>query len=441
MNRVDLEKLPEFLLAQRWFGGKAWPIKSVAVIDHATLPDKPGCPVLAVIEVRYELGSPERYLLAVHPEADGGVKDALQEDELTRAVLELIRRGGELSSGAAKLRGERIGNGGTLDTLPQAPQVRRLNVEQSNTSIVFEEKVILKVIRKLQLGINPEYEMGRFLAKTGFRATPALLGALHLEGQAGSTVAVLHHFAPNKGDGWSWLLEALRAGEPADAIVKELHALGQRIGELHAALASDPSDPAFAPEPVQLEDLQRWSSSIIGELGVTLAEASKQFPDVFSRRNAVVERLSRLAHLKPSGMKIRIHGDLHLGQVLRAETGWLIFDFEGEPERPMAQRREKQSPLKDVAGMVRSLGYAGATLAREGTVMAGHLLRARQALIDGYRQAVAGMGLVPETAADFAAMLDAFELEKLLYEVRYELRNRPDWVQIPMSALMQPAAP
>jgi len=444
MKGIDLAKLPDFLVAQRWFGGKAWPIKNVELLDHAELLAAGGdtpVAVLAVIEVRYELGTPERYLLAVRPSDEGEITEALHDDAVARAILELIRQGAALRSGtlAGPLRGERLpGAEPDLDALAPQPSVRRLSAEQSNTSIAFDERVILKIIRRLEAGVHPEYELGRHLVEQGYSSAPQLLGALHLEGQAGTTLAVLHRFVPNAQDGWGYVRGRFRTwATDARSILDELRALGVRLGELHRVLGAETPDPAFSPEPIQTEDLQRWSASIIGELGVTLAQAAPRFPQVFERRQSVVERMKRLAHLPAAGKKIRIHGDLHLGQVLRSEGQWLLFDFEGEPLRKLAQRREKQSPLKDVAGMLRSFAYADATLAMEGNAAPDRVSQTRAAFLEGYQQAVRGSGLLPEVPDDFAGYLAVFEVEKLLYEIRYELTNRPEWARIPIDALMR----
>ncbi|MFP2956624.1 phosphotransferase [Myxococcus sp. 1LA] len=439
MTPIDLTKLPDYLKHQRWFSGKAWPIKHVTVLDHATI-ESGGCAFsLAVVEVVYELGSPERYLLPVQPSTDG-VRDALESDECMRGLFDLIRTGGQVASAAGRVQGEWIAGQEGLLALPSPLDVRRLQVEQSNTSVVLGEQVILKIIRKLEAGVNPEHEVGRFLAtKTSFRATPVLLGALQLDGLAGATLAVAHRFVPDATDGWKYTLDRLRQERAVgERFLSEMHDLGMRVGELHRAFASaSDEDPAFAPEPLLQEDLQRWSASIVGELGVTLADASRQTPDLENRREVLIEHAKRLAQVEPSGQKIRIHGDLHLGQVLRAKDQWLIFDFEGEPARSFTARREKYSALRDVAGMIRSFDYAEATVALEGGTPHERIGVIRDAFVEGYRQVTRGAPFLPSDDTTFDIMLRAFELEKLLYEVRYELQNRPDWVRIPVQALLR----
>lgn len=444
MKTVDLTKLPAYLKAQRWFAGKAWPIKAVTLVDHAVLPDASDKEdaILAVVEVTYELGSPERYVLAVRP-TDTEVVDAFHDNQMAGAALGVIRDQKQVPAGSGVLRGERIpGYDAIWSAIGSRARVRQIAGEQSNTSLIFEDTIILKLIRKLEAGINPEYEMGKFLALHGCSSAPPMLGALHLEGVAGTTLAVAHEYIPDATDGWRHLLARFRAEpRPGAPLRKELEQLGRAVGELHTVLASDAGDPAFSPEPVQLEDLQRWSSSIIGELGVTLNELSRAGNDLFHHREGLVKQVQRLAHLNPSGKKIRIHGDLHLGQVLRAKGAWRIFDFEGEPARKFAQRREKQSPLRDVAGMLRSFAYAQATLEREGIQAADAALAAREEFLSGYLRAVSDKSLLPEADADFTGALQTFELEKLLYEVRYELNNRPEWVQIPLGTLVGSLAP
>ncbi|MBN9685497.1 MULTISPECIES: phosphotransferase [unclassified Corallococcus] len=439
MTPLDLTKLPDFLKAQRWFAGKAWPIKSVSVVDHVTMELGTCSFTLAIIEVVYELGNPERYQLQARQTPEGLVS-ALEDDDCVRAVFNLAREGKQVASGSGRVVGEWIASTDSGVALPEPLTVRRLNVEQSNTSLVLGERVIVKIIRKLEAGVNPEYEVGRFLAtKTDFRATPQLVGALNLEGPAGATLAVAHRFVPDAVDGWKYTLERLRQEKAlSERFLGDMRELGARLGELHKAFASaGPDDLAFSPEPLLQEDLQRWSASIVGELGVTLADAGRLHADLESKRDGLIAYAKRLAQVAPSGQKIRIHGDLHLGQVLRSDNQWLFFDFEGEPSRSFTARREKYSALRDVAGMIRSFDYAEATVALEGGQPRGRVGPTRDAFLEGYRQATRGAAFLPDSDEAFNVMLRAFELEKLLYEVRYELANRPDWVRIPVEALLR----
>lgn len=440
MKRVDLTVLPEYLQSRRWFAGKAWPIKRISVIDHASveIAGRAGF-TLGVIEVVYELGSPEWYFLPVTIDARGRFKEAIEDDVLARELLRLIRDGAEMPSGAGALRAERTaGSEPIWNALSEAPEVKVLTIEQSNTSIVFDRKVILKLIRKVEPGMSPEVEIGRFLARAGFPHAPRLVGSLLLTGAADATIAVAHEFIPDAMDGWAYLLEGLRRGGVTPELLSQLTTLGARVGALHVALASDPADPAFAPEPILEEDLQRWSSSIIGELGVTLAGAASLIPELESRREPLRQRARKLSRLAVSGSKMRIHGDLHLGQVLRTGSDWMVFDFEGEPGRSYQQRREKVSPLKDVAGMLRSFSYASAALAQEGAP-AHPIGPMREAFLQGYLDATRTAAFLPTSPETLQGMLDAFELEKLLYELRYEVSHRPGWVKIPAQALLAEA--
>ena len=432
---VELAALPEFLQAQRWFAGKAEPIKDVMVIDHVQLPAD--C-TLAIVEVRYGLAQPERYLLPVRTGSRGQVKEALDRPECARALLELVRQGQNVPTSAGAVRGSVVpGAEPTLKALGPEPSARTLGVEQSNTSLVFGDRVIFKIIRKLEGGVSPELEVGRFLAtRTSFRDTPALLGALELEGPAASTLGLLHAFVANAIDGWRHALGRLEIGRVDGAFAEELSALGATIGRLHAALASDREDPAFSPEPLLLEDLQRWSSSIIGELGVTLSLAEPRFPELAEQRERLLQKAQRIARLTPSGVRIRQHGDLHLGQVLRSDGGWKVIDFEGEPVRATSARREKYTPLKDVAGMLRSFAYAAASAGLEGKPRRDAVRAMRRSFLDGYQSVPEAAALLPESDETTRVLLEGLELDKVLYEVRYELQMRPDWVHIPVESLL-----
>ena len=333
-----------------------------------------------------------------------------------------------IATAAGALQGERFdGPYSPMERLSRVPAVRRLDAEQSNTSLVFDDRVILKLIRKLEPGLNPELEMGAFLARSGFAGTPRLLGSISVTGAVEATVAVAHAFVRVETDGWSYVLDALRRGEPPLSEVREL---GARIGELHAALASDEADARFAPEPIRREDLRRWTETLLGELERTVRVGRSAVPELAGRQQALAARIHRLGGVRPGGVRIRQHGDLHLGQVLRSGGEWLVFDFEGEPARPLAERRQKHSPLKDVAGMLRSFAYAAAAAGRR--EIAGLM---RESFLQGWRLRAAR--LMPPDEEGARVLLESLELEKLLYELRYEVGHRPDWVNIPATDLLE----
>ena len=436
---ATVDELTAWLHHQRWFGNKGVPISKVEVLERLQLPGSESVEAEAsVVQVSYLLGTPERYLVFLERGPDGVLRDALEDPAVSRAVLAFARRGGRVAVGTGDaVKAELIGDGARLlDLLPPEPAVRALGVEQSNTSLVLGERVLLKIFRKLETGLNPELEMGRFLALHDFRATPKLLAALTMEGASASVVALAYAFVANDGDGWEWVLASLRdAPRPGPELLASLEQLGTTVGAMHRALASDPDDPEFAPEPVLVEDLQRWSSSIIGELSVSLSKATERFPALGGRREALTERAKVLASVPPSGQKIRQHGDLHLGQALRVGQDWMIIDWEGEPARPLQARREKHTPLRDVAGMLRSFAYAVAAAGVPLEQRRASVEAMRGAFLRGWQRAVEGTGLAPASEADRDALLGVLELEKTLYELRYELLMRPDWAHIPAEAL------
>jgi len=423
---IDMQSLPAWLSQQRWFGGKGAAISGVRDLDRAQL--SPGL-LLSAVEVRYEPPRPaESYALALRPwTGKGGIVEGL-DDDAARALLGIVRGRLRIATAAGALQGERFdGPDSPMERLSRVPAVRRLDAEQSNTSLVFDDRVILKLIRKLEPGLNPELEMGAFLARSGFAGTPRLLGSISVTGAVEATVAVAHAFVRVETDGWSYVLDALRRGEPPLSDVREL---GARIGELHAALASDEADARFAPEPIRREDLRRWTETLLGELERTVRVGRSAVPELAGRQQALAARIHRLGGVRPGGVRIRQHGDLHLGQVLRSGGEWLVFDFEGEPARPLAERRQKHSPLKDVAGMLRSFAYAAAAAGRR--EIAGLM---RESFLQGWRLRAAR--LMPPDEEGARVLLESLELEKLLYELRYEVGHRPDWVNIPATDLLE----
>jgi maltose alpha-D-glucosyltransferase/alpha-amylase len=352
----------------------------------------------------------------------------------------------------------------------QRPKVG--SAEQSNTSIIYGDRAILKLFRRLEVGENPDVEIGRFLTtKTKFRGTPSLLGTIRLDSANGSSVSgILQEFVVGSRDAWAYALESARQTfaapedrEPATAFADEARSLGRVTRELHDALASDPADPEFAPQPATPDDVARWAAATKRSIeeGLTLLEArmagasasneAMAAARVLLRRRAEFPRLVEEIEAtvrSDAGARVRHHGDYHLGQVLRTPDGaFMIIDFEGEPARPLSERRARNCALRDVAGMLRSFAYAAATAASEPglsvprgivEIRAGRWQRdVRKAFMNGYLSGSSASSprFLPTQRAAIASLAALFEIEKVFYELKYELNNRPDWVWIPLRGI------
>jgi maltose alpha-D-glucosyltransferase / alpha-amylase len=508
-NVAGLEALlPAYLQRQRWFGGKSRSIARVRISDSLLFDDDRAA--LVWIDVSYDAGEPDTWLLCLAMSFEdaatavreassaqilssagsarrGGVlHDGMLRPGAPAALLELLSSGEELRTRKGSLRGL---PGQSLPALrgtqPLAPRVS--GAEQSNTSAFFGDRLIMKVFRRQQPGQNPDVEIGRFLTETaGFSHIPPFGGSIEYRcGDAKpATLALLQGLVRNEGDGWQWTLEELEryyesvasmkspAAEPAarDGAVPQAareHAgiyleaaavLGRRTGEMHAALASG-TDPDFAPLSPDAKDLAALQEQLtVHATGVfdALRSNLSRLPDdtiesaalALSRRGALLAKFRALSGLRNAGRWTRIHGDYHLGQVLRARGDFVILDFEGEPARTLAERRAKYSPLKDVAGMLRSFSYAAfAALTRYtsrrpedyGQLESWARLWESSVSVEflrAYGEAVAGLNIVPEVRADFDALLDILVLDKALYELMYELNNRPAWIRIPLHGVI-----
>jgi predicted trehalose synthase len=416
--------LAQWIAGQRWFAAKARRIVCTHIEDRLPVADA----TLDVIRVGLDDGSTHTYVVALR---DGSTpRDAFDDPAFCRALLGVLRSGGRLGHEHSALLG--CPSIGFPADLPADAPVRRLAGEQSNTSVVFGDRVIVKHFRHLQPGVNPELEMSRYLTeRVAFANTPRLAGALDYVAPDGrrATVAVAHAVVPAAGDGWRWLLARLHAG---DGALPALARLGRRTAELHVALARDTADAAFAPERITTTDVAAWIAGVQAQLDAARAALGGRLPDGVSDR---VEG-DGLAGLLDAA-KIRHHGDFHLGQTLAVRDGddFFVIDFEGEPLRPLEERRRKHTPLRDVAGMLRSLGYAAATV---GTPE-GWEAQARAAFVDGYRGAAGRAPFLPADAGAFGRALAVLELEKAAYEVVYEANNRPDWIAIPVRGLQRAA--
>ena len=425
------EAIAEWLPRQRWFGAKARRIRRVAFADAVPI----GAAVVLLVDVELDGGGSERYALPLLPGAE--IIDALANVELARAVLTLLARAGAAAGDRGEIRG--VPAAGLAERWPQGPPanltVRRIGGEQSNTSVVLGDAFVLKHFRKLAEGINPEAEIPRFLTeRTNFRNTPRLAGHLEYRDHRGgvTTLAVIQALVPDAHDGWQWILS--RLGEPGGAgvTVAALRRLGERTGELHRALAADSGDPAFAPERITAADVTAWTDSLVGQL----ASARAVLPP--DERITVDHDAIRaaLAHLV-GRQKIRHHGDFHLGQTLYCPRAgdWMIIDFEGEPLRPLEERRRKHAAPRDVAGLLRSIDYAAASTRAPALPLRDWQADAARAFVEGYRFAAGAAPFLPESDSAFRDVVAVFELEKAAYEVVYEANNRPDWIAIPRRGL------
>ncbi|KQP35092.1 maltose alpha-D-glucosyltransferase [Methylobacterium sp. Leaf100] len=488
---------PRFIATRRWFGAKGSRIKSVQVIDSVALKDDTGEARFLLPRVAVHLANGERQDYFVPVAVDEGREDetlmpfavarvrrgprtgllfgASASPAFAVAMVEGMREGRELPTETGKLVFSTTSAFDPAITF-DAGEVRNLSAEQSNTSIAIGSKMMLKLLRRLQTGVHPEIEVGRFLTETAhFSNTPALLGVVeHVDPDGVRTaIAVLQKFVPNQGDAWTLMLEGLRrdfdtvvlapeseAPTPDEAFESHLRwavLLGRRTAEMHNAFAVETDDPAFAAEPFEHADLQalgedtrRQAERAFRGLDALAGRAANvASTELAGRRREVEDAIEALTARAPVGaMKTRIHGDYHLGQVLAAEDDLIIVDFEGEPSRPADERRLKSTPLRDVAGMMRSFAYGAETVTREIAVrFADSEERARRASIawrgmidaaflDGYREAVSVSRAAVTDAETESRLLKLCLLTKALYEVDYEANNRPDWIEIPARGVL-----
>jgi malto-oligosyltrehalose trehalohydrolase len=472
---VAERELPAYLLRQRWYPAKDAVTPTVSLQKLIPMEEGDGNSAMAVWNIRAEGREPFSifFPLAVVDQAaqedlagpmvvarlpDGRtLVDATERDSFVKAlVLRILHPSRQQSSAVTTGHTHHIA---ALEDTPQATwQVKRSSVEQSNTSIRLADKSILKVIRKLSPGIHPELEMSRFLTEVAhFRATPTLLGWIDVTEE---TVAILQEFIPNEGDGWSWSRSQLKAGKMgADRAIRWLALLGERTAEMHAALNVNTADAAFNAEAAESSDWLHWTQDLAAMAGrvrdslraseshldaQTLALA-QSFRD---KESALEAWLGSFVASPPAWCKTRHHGDFHLGQVLVAGEDAAIVDFEGEPLRSLEQRRAKQVPLRDIAGMVRSIQYVGATLLRElppsmpaegqeeeTARLNDWTAAASGAFVQRYLRRLQEKSCDPVDATVAERIIDFFLIEKAMYEVLYELSNRPTWTSVPLQYL------
>ena len=450
LSRLEETSLAEYITAQRWYGSKSREIAGVRIIDEVPLhvSEHVRCWV-AIVEVRFHPGTHDTYQLLVgaRPAADGWnqgviaekdgwtVYDAIADPQLSVGLVELMRAGTSVAGGEGTIELRSTEEAARLETLPEPHNV---DAEQSNSSVIFGDELILKIYRRLEAGINPELELLRFLTSRGFPNVASLHGWHAYSGRPiDATLGVLQRFVVGGSDGWEFALDSL-AGD-TDAFLDTVWQLGTVTGAMHSVLASDTSDPGFAPEVPSVESLGLLVASVDEEIERVFVDLPHDLEDlepIIGRGEEVREQLRMLSHAGSVGRVIRHHGDYHLGQVLWTGGDWIVIDFEGEPARSLSERRQKRSPLRDVAGMLRSFAYAAAAapVLRDVEPAPDFEDRARDQFLTGYFEAVEPSLLPPGDEA-IVRLLSVYELEKAVYELRYELDNRPDWIRIPVAGI------
>jgi maltose alpha-D-glucosyltransferase/alpha-amylase len=526
-NRTALlDALPEFLPSRRWFGGKARRITTTQIVDVLPMSYVGRQAEIAFVQVNYSEGDPETYIL---PLTYQPIEDEAPLDErlATAAVARIRTREGtgllydatadpefsETLLNAVERRRRFRGPHGTITATPSRAfrelrgesdeqlRVSQVRGEQTNTSIIFGERLILKLFRRLENGTNPDLEIGRYLTEEArFPNTAPVAGFLEYRrtGQEGepATLGILQGFIRNEGDAWQHTLDELgrfveramaSAEEPddvnvsvgrllqrvdeetpelahelMDAFLSQVRLLGRRTAEMHLALARNVSNPRFAPEPVNplyQRSVYQSMRSQLNQIFQLFRRAQKSLPEqiqadgqkLLNLEPDIQERLRVLLERKFTTQRTRLHGDYHLGQVLFTGSDFVIIDFEGEPARPLNERRTKRSPLRDVAGMLRSFHYAAYSAMFEEleTGVAGAASRDRLerwvrywykwvsvAFLSGYLSSAGEASFLPKDRDELRVLLELFLLHKAIYELGYELNNRPTWVQIPMAGIL-----
>ena len=487
--------LPAYLPKQRWFADKDGAIPRARLVDVVRIEARGLVSYFALVDVgqRYflplviddESSDDERTaalaratLARTRRGAQSGyLYEAFAIDGFVLTLLDLVRAGTQTTSMEGGAFVAMATPAFAAVERNERPRVRRMEVEQSNTSVVVDERIVVKGYRRVHAGPQPELEIARFLASVGYDNTPALYGSIEYRDEAGEStaVAIVQRYVESQGDGWAVTTAYLErffdrrretmatpvaaGGEDYHAIfLLRAHRLGVRTAEVHRAFATETGDGAFDPERATQADFDAWSEQARASATHALdalALGRDRIPvdlrafasELLARRDDVDARL----HLPPLGsatvIKTRYHGDYHLGQVLVLADDFMIVDFEGEPGRSLSQRRAKSSPLRDVAGMLRSIDYAAVTGMRGATTDRAEDTSALEPLADdwqrrtvdaflaGYRETIVGTASYPADVELATELLDLFVLEKAFYEMSYELANRPAWLRIPLEGV------
>jgi maltose alpha-D-glucosyltransferase/alpha-amylase len=505
-NRIEREVLPGYLRHCRWFGAKARTLRQVRITEEIPITDGEDGAQIWFVEVSYLDGPTETYALPVqiahedaaraleksapqsviarlHADGDSVLFDAVYDAAFREAIFKLMG-GAEVSRGKSGNISGLTSTAFPAEARAKTPSSQVLSAEQSNSSMLFDNKFFLKLYRKLEDGMNPDVEVTRFLTdRAQFPNVPAFLGAVEYRRPKSepTVVCLLQSAVLNEGDAWMLTLDAVgrfyervltrkadlqSQSTPPGPLLEELiggiypekaKLIGQRTGELHRALASSDEERAFAPEQfnamAQRSVYQNMRASLRRNFDL-LEKKLVALPDAFRDEAAQVlaseERIlaqeQRILDRRTNAMKIRIHGDYHLGQVLYTGKDFIILDFEGEPARPLTERKLKRSALRDVAGMMRSFQYAAYSalwqpamraedvpfLERWADLWYRHM---SSIFLQSYLAATDAAEFIPRDENDFQVLLEAYLLDKAVYEVGYELNNRPDWVVIPIRGI------
>jgi maltose alpha-D-glucosyltransferase/alpha-amylase len=492
-TQIERDILPAYLQARRWFGAKDRKPTGAQLALIASLGSAPDAPALFSVTVKFSDGE-QFYLLPLgiaweNQDAPvlarqlslanvrrgsrvGVLTDAFAIPAFARVLLDALARRATLAANDGELH-FRLESGVDLGGLADAP-LRWLSAEQSNSSLVYDDRAVLKVLRHPQPGVHPETEMGRRLRELGVVHVAPFLGEIALANRSGeTTLAIMHAFVRNQGDAWQYTLGYLDRivddcviaaqqpsanGEQFAEYESFAAAMGRALGELHGALAMRSDDPAFAPEIADEDDIERWRAHAASEIDRAYAMLDSVAPSTLSNAQALVEKLreyrtalvDRARALRHPGgtIKTRIHGDFHLGQILVSSGDAIIVDFEGEPHAALERRRAKSSPLRDVAGLLRSLDYAVAFVgARDDARLTAPMRDTRDRLLRKFLTASQGAFLAAYrktvgTDSDIGEnLLQLFVIEKAAYELCYELANRPDWAHVPLLGLIRSVEP
>jgi maltose alpha-D-glucosyltransferase/alpha-amylase len=489
---LERDVLPAFLANKRWYAERGNSPASARI--SATIPLVPADPGLglAIIETKGR-HAPATYLLpltiswtrldrerqnpntlaAVRRGArEGTLLDATADPRFIAFLLDNLRASATIDSDQGRIEFK------PTSALPKndptaMDDVHAVDTEQSNTTVVVETDCVVKLFRRLDQGVNPEIEIGRFLTETvQFSHMPPLLGSVELMANGASgAIAVVHGFVQNQGDAWTVtgayldrfveeqrLLTAEAAGESDEqaAYLRRAQHVGTRVAELQLALASRDDLPDFAPEPITADDVRTWTESVLQRAERTLDELTHRRSDLTENDRQLTDALlshraslpARLRELLPDdidAVKIRHHGDFHLGQMLIVKDDVVIIDFEGEPRRSIEERRRKAPAARDVAGLIRSIDYSAIAALERALKSApdehGKIARALDgwretsvsSFLSAYRQSLNDARLWPQSLDSADRLLDFFLLEKAFYEIEYELAHRPSWLRVPLA--------